>query len=111
MVHQYRNNGYNIVLDVDSGSVHVVDDLVYDVIAFLKDDPSKADDAVTARFAGRYSPEEVSEALEEIRAQLEYREQNRSAVDAFHTTRTLGSGTRVYPLIRTLSNILRISAL
>lgn len=34
--------------------------------------------------------------LEEIRAQLEYREQNRSAVDAFHTTRTLGSGTRVY---------------
>ena len=68
MVHQYRNNGYNIVLDVDSGSVHVVDDLVYDVIAFLKDDPSKADDAVTARFAGRYSAEEVSEALEEIRA-------------------------------------------
>ena len=35
MIHQYKNNGYNIVLDVNSGSVHVVDDLVYDVIALL----------------------------------------------------------------------------
>ena len=33
MVHQYKSNGYNIVLDVCSGSVHVVDDLVYDIIA------------------------------------------------------------------------------
>ena len=32
MVHQYKNNGYNIVLDVCSGSVHVVDDLVYDMV-------------------------------------------------------------------------------
>ena len=32
MVHQFKNNGYNIVLDVCSGSVHVVDDLVYDII-------------------------------------------------------------------------------
>lgn len=32
MVHQYKNNGYNIVLDVNSGMIHVVDDLVYDII-------------------------------------------------------------------------------
>ena len=25
MIHQYQNNGYNIVLDVNSGAVHVVD--------------------------------------------------------------------------------------
>ena len=36
MVHQYKNNGYNIVLDVNSGSVHVVDDLVYDMIALYE---------------------------------------------------------------------------
>lgn len=35
MVHQYKNNGYNIVLDVNSGAVHVVDDTVYDVIACM----------------------------------------------------------------------------
>ena len=36
MVHQYKNNGYNIVLDVNSGSVHVVDDMVYDIIALYQ---------------------------------------------------------------------------
>ncbi len=36
MVHQYKNNGYNIVLDVNSGSVHVVDDVVYDMIPLVE---------------------------------------------------------------------------
>ena len=33
MVHQYKLNGYNIVLDTCSGAVHVVDDVAYDMIA------------------------------------------------------------------------------
>lgn len=37
MVHQYKNNGYNIVLDVNSGAVHVVDDLAYDIIEMYED--------------------------------------------------------------------------
>ncbi len=32
MIHQYKNNGYNIVLDVNSGMIHVVDDVAYDII-------------------------------------------------------------------------------
>ena len=36
MIHQYKNNGYNIVLDVNSGSVHVVDDIVYDVLPVIE---------------------------------------------------------------------------
>lgn len=35
MIHQYKNNGFNIVLDVNSGSVHVVEEVVYDVIASI----------------------------------------------------------------------------
>ena len=35
MIHQYKNNGYNIVLDVNSGAVHVVDELCYDVLEQL----------------------------------------------------------------------------
>ena len=35
MIHQYQNNGYNIVLDVNSGAVHVVDQEAYDVIEVL----------------------------------------------------------------------------
>ncbi len=37
MIHQFKNNGYNIVLDVNSGMVHVVDDLAYDIIEMYED--------------------------------------------------------------------------
>ncbi len=37
MIHQYQNNGYNIVMDTESGSIHVVDDIVYDMIASLNE--------------------------------------------------------------------------
>ena len=37
MVHQYKFDGYNIVLDVSSGAVHVVDDIAYDMIARFED--------------------------------------------------------------------------
>lgn len=37
MIHQYKNNGYNIVLDVNSGMIHVVDDLAYDIIAMYEE--------------------------------------------------------------------------
>lgn len=37
MVHEFTNNGYNIVLDVNSGSVHVVDVIVYDLIPVVEE--------------------------------------------------------------------------
>ena len=37
MVHQYKLNGYNIVLDTCSGSVHVVDEVAYDIISLFVD--------------------------------------------------------------------------
>ena len=36
MVHQYKLNGFNIVLDTCSGSVHTVDDVAYDIIAMYE---------------------------------------------------------------------------
>ncbi len=36
MIHQYKLNGYNIVIDVASGSVHVVDEVAYDMIAMYE---------------------------------------------------------------------------
>ncbi len=37
MVHQYKLNGYNIVLDTCSGAVHAVDDVAYDIIALFQE--------------------------------------------------------------------------
>lgn len=52
LIHQYRNNGYNIVLDVCSGAVHVVDDLCYDVIERLngQNEGHTADSLKSRRF-------------------------------------------------------------
>ena len=36
MIHQYKSNGFNIVMDINSGSVHVVDDIVYDMISLVE---------------------------------------------------------------------------
>ena len=36
MVHQYQLNGYNIILDTCSGSVHVTDEIAYDIIALFE---------------------------------------------------------------------------
>ena len=38
MIHQYKLNGYNIVLDVCSGSIHLVDEIAYDLIAGVATD-------------------------------------------------------------------------
>lgn len=60
MVHQYQLNGYNIVLDSCSGSVHVVDDVAYDVIAMYKE--HSADEIVAAMLAKYADHPDVTEA-------------------------------------------------
>ena len=64
MVHQYKNNGYNIVLDVCSGSVHVVDDIVYDVIGLYEE----LNREEIAEKLPQYSKEDIFEVCEEIEA-------------------------------------------
>lgn len=63
LVHQYKNNGYNIVLDINSGCIHVVDDIVYDVVALL--DKGKGDDEIAKLLSDSYSGEDIKTALEE----------------------------------------------
>ncbi|MBR2890444.1 MAG: thioether cross-link-forming SCIFF peptide maturase [Oscillospiraceae bacterium] len=69
MIHQYKQGGYNIVLDVCSGAVHVVDEVAYEIIAMFEDH-SKEEilAAVAEKFAGR---EDITAAdLEECYAQV-----------------------------------------
>ena len=63
MVHQYKNNGYNIVLDVNSGSVHVVDDLVYDMIALYE---TSSREEMIEKLSANYKTEDIEEAYSEI---------------------------------------------
>ncbi|MBQ8747348.1 MAG: thioether cross-link-forming SCIFF peptide maturase [Clostridia bacterium] len=52
MIHQYKLNGYNIVLDTFSGAVHVVDDVAYDVIAMF--DKGEGHDAIVTAMLKKY---------------------------------------------------------
>ncbi|WP_343083096.1 thioether cross-link-forming SCIFF peptide maturase [Blautia producta] len=63
MIHRYKNNGYNIVLDVNSGSVHVVDEIVYDMVGLL--DEGKSEKEILAALEGRYQEKDIKTALEE----------------------------------------------
>ena len=60
MVHQYQLNGYNIVLDSCSGSIHAVDEVAYDIIALYdKHTPEEIVRLICDKYAGR---EDVTEA-------------------------------------------------
>ena len=63
MVHQYQLNGFNIVLDTCSGSVHVVDEVAYDVIAMFR---GKTADEIVSELLVKYAHREDVTA-EELR--------------------------------------------
>ena len=67
MVHQYKNNGFNMVLDVNSGMVHVVDDLAYDVIAIFE---NHTKEEVLAEIKEKYA-DSKEPSLEEIMKQAD----------------------------------------
>lgn len=78
MIHQYINNGYYIVMDVNSGSVHSVDPVFYDAVQVLAEEakipdmekpeklPEEAVTLVRERLSGKYPDTEVAEVLEDI---------------------------------------------
>ena len=76
MIHQYENNGYRIVLDVNSGCVHVVDGIGYDVIACLADisqehteESLKSEgiwEKLLKELKEKYSEEELKETLDDV---------------------------------------------
>ena len=68
MIHKYFLNGYYIVLDVNSGAVHVVDELAYEMLDHLsapmaQDCPGE----MLERLRGRYSENEIEETYAELR--------------------------------------------
>ena len=67
MVHQYKLNGYNIVLDTASGAVHVVDEVAYDII---KDFKTKSQEAIVSDITNRYdvTEDDVLECIGDVRS-------------------------------------------
>lgn len=67
MIHKYFLNGYYIVLDVNSGAIHVVDKLFYDMLdCFEASVPAVCSDEIYARFESTYAKEEITETYNEL---------------------------------------------
>ena len=73
MIHQYKNNGYHIVMDVNSGAVHVVDGIVYDMISLIEplvEGDIRDADLIKAAVLNcvnlPFPEEEITEAVDEV---------------------------------------------
>lgn len=67
MIHKFKLSGFNIVLDVNSGGVHIIDDLTYDVLDNVEPPFSeKCPDEVLSKLSKTYDKAEISECYDEI---------------------------------------------
>ena len=67
MIHQYKFGGQNIVLDVCSGGVHVVDDLAYDLISMFESHTKEETvNKLTEKYSEEVTRDEVMECWEQV---------------------------------------------
>ena len=69
MIHQYKLNGYNIVLDVYSGSIHIPDDAAYDAIGLIDEGKTReeAEKLIGAKYRDSgITPEDVKDIFDDI---------------------------------------------
>ena len=69
MIHQYKLNGYNIVLDTCSGGIHVVDDVAYDIISLFETEEKNTVIAkMTEKYAGidGITPDDIEECYGQV---------------------------------------------
>jgi len=64
MIHKYKFKENYIVMDVNSGAVHVVEDVIYDVLDHYD---GSDNNAIAAALDGKYTAQQIDEALEDIR--------------------------------------------
>lgn len=67
LIHKYSLNGYNIVIDVHSGAIHVVDDVTYNILDSVKPPMSEnCPNELIEQYSKVYSADDVKEAYSEI---------------------------------------------
>lgn len=63
MIHKFKMQGKNIVVDVNSGAVHVIDDVAYDVLDYYK---TSGREQILEQLSSKYQQTKITEALEEL---------------------------------------------
>lgn len=72
MIHKYQLNGYSIVMDVNSGAIHLVDTVIFDLLDDVTAPvPPQCPESLLEKWGKKYSPQEITDAYEEIFALYE----------------------------------------
>ena len=67
MIHQYKFDNLNIVLDVASGSIHLVDEIAYDIISLFEKNPKeKVIEEVFTKYSNLATKSEVIECYDQV---------------------------------------------
>ena len=90
LIHRYQNNGYNIVLDINSGCIHVVDEVTYEVLPYMEEGLDTA--AIVGKLGDQFSEEDIKTSVaecEKLKADgmLFTRDVYENAIDTFTKNR------------------------
>ncbi len=90
LIHRYKSNGMNIVLDINSGCIHLVDEVTYQVLPLLEEGLDTEE--IAGRLSPDFTPEEVRTAVGECRTLAEQgmlfsKDIYEKAIDAFTENR------------------------
>lgn len=69
LIHRYQNNGYNIVLDINSGCIHLVDQVTYELLPLLEEEKDEA--YILQELSGKFPREDILTSLGECHKLIE----------------------------------------
>ena len=63
LIHRYKSNGFNIVLDINSGCIHLVDEVTYEVLPYLEE--GLGTEAIAEKLENKYNREDIETSVRE----------------------------------------------
>ena len=63
LIHRYKSNGFNIVLDINSGCIHLVDEVTYEVLPYLEEGLDI--DTIAEKLGNKYKKEDIETSVKE----------------------------------------------
>lgn len=63
-IHKYKNSGINVVIDINSGAIHIVDEIVYNILDYYENNNSEE---IIKKLRGQFPEELINEGLQEIK--------------------------------------------
>ncbi|MDR1627846.1 MAG: thioether cross-link-forming SCIFF peptide maturase [Oscillospiraceae bacterium] len=73
MIHKYKLNNYNILIDVNSGAVHIIDDICFDMLSIINKENlyTYPEDKLINQFSNKYAKQDILETYQEVQTMFE----------------------------------------